>query len=271
MHGTSHNFDVLIRNQPVGPTLNNKTPNLTTVCDGQSVSATFNSGSGGVLCSDVFQYRFDGAGMVKLHWRNASQYGGTYFSQDPGTEIRMYDRCRRSATSWVTLATWNVNPQPVGPTLNVKTPNLSAVCDQQSVSAIFSAGSGGVGCTDAYQYRFDGAGGWSGYTGGTPLNTAGHCFVEIAGRRSGCTAGAGCTGTTWVTLATWNVNPQPVGDLNVKSQTFRQYVMGSQYQQFLLQEVEEWGVLMDINTVLMVLEDGQVTQEEHLSIQQDIL
>ena len=103
-----------------------------------------------------------------------------------------------------------VNPQPVGPTLNVKTPNLASVCDGQVVSATFIAGSGGVGCTDAYQYRFDGAGGWLSYTGGTNLNTAGHTLVEIQGQRAGCTVGAGCTGTGWVTLATWAVNPYPV-------------------------------------------------------------
>ena len=64
-----------------------------------------------------------------------------------------------------------------------------------------------MGCTDGYQCRFDGVGGWSGYTGGTPLNTAGHTLVEIQGQRSGCTGGVGCTGTSWVTLASWDVNP----------------------------------------------------------------
>ena len=41
-------FPVTVNAQPVGPTLNTKTPSLATVCDGQSVSATFNPGSGGV-------------------------------------------------------------------------------------------------------------------------------------------------------------------------------------------------------------------------------
>jgi hypothetical protein len=71
-----------------------------------------------------------------------------------------------TGTAWVTLATWNVNPQPVGPTLLLETPNLVTVCDGQTVSATFTAGSGGVGCTDGFQYRFDGAGVWNVYTGG---------------------------------------------------------------------------------------------------------
>ena len=72
-----------------------------------------------------------------------------------------------------------VNQQPVGPTLNTKTPNLGTVCDGTLVSATFNAGSGGVGCTDAYQYRFDGAGGWSVYILGNTINTAWHTSVDI--------------------------------------------------------------------------------------------
>jgi hypothetical protein len=100
-----------------------------------------------------------------------------------------------------------VVPQPVGPSLDAILPNLAAVCDGTNVSATFIAGSGGVGCSDAFQYRFDGVGGWLVYTPGDPLNTTGHTLVEIQGQRSGCTTGAGCTGTAWVTLASWVVNP----------------------------------------------------------------
>ena len=123
-----------------------------------------------------------------------------------------------TGTSWVTLATWTVNPQPAGPSLNAKSPNLASVCDGQSVSATFNAGSGGVGCTDSYEYRFDGAGGWAGYTPGNNINTTGHTLVEIRGQRSGCTAGAGCSGTSWVTLVSWSINPQPTGPtLNIRT------------------------------------------------------
>ena len=99
-----------------------------------------------------------------------------------------------------------VVPQPIGPTLNAKTPNLASVCIGTDVSATFNSGSGGVGCSDAFEYRFDG-GAWSAYSPGANLNTTGHTSVEIQGQRNGCTAGAGCTGTAWVTLASWIVNP----------------------------------------------------------------
>ncbi len=95
--------------------------------------------------------------------------------------------------------------QPIGPTLNIKTPNLASVCDGADVSATFIAGSGGVGCSDVFEYRFDG-GIWTTYTPGTNLSTTGHTSVEIQGQRSGCTLDAGCTGTPWVTLASWIVN-----------------------------------------------------------------
>ena len=205
--------------QPAGPTLNTKTPNLGAVCDGQAVSATFNAGSGGTGCSDSYQYRFDGGGA----WNSYTP--GNSLTTTGHTQVEIQGQrsgCTAGAgctgTSWVTLATWTVNPQPAGPTLNTKTPNLGAVCDGQAVSATFNAGSGGTGCSDSYQYRFDGAGGWTGYTPGNNINTTGHTQVEIQGQRSGCTAGAGCTGTSWVTLATWTVNPQPAGPtLNTKT------------------------------------------------------
>ena len=109
--------------------------------------------------------------------------------------------------------------QPIGPTLNVKTPNLASVCDGTDVSATFIAGSGGVGCSDAFEYRFDG-GSWTAYTPGATLSTTGHTSVDIQGQRSGCTAGAGCTGTAWVTLASWAVAPMPAATISYAGSPF---------------------------------------------------
>lgn len=105
--------------------------------------------------------------------------------------------------------------QPVGPTLLAKTPAGPDVCDGTPVSATFTAGSGGVGCADEYQYRYDGTGTWSTYTPGDALSTTGHTMVEIQGRRAGCTSGAGCTGTDWVTLASWNVTALLLPTVNI--------------------------------------------------------
>jgi hypothetical protein len=97
--------------------------------------------------------------------------------------------------------------QPVGPTLLAKTPDLADVCVGTDVSATFTAGSGGVGCSDVFEYSYDNSASWVPYTPGTPITTTGHTKVDIRGQRAGCTADLGCTGTPWVTLASWNVTP----------------------------------------------------------------
>ena len=198
-----------IVSQPVAPSLNVKSPNLPVVCDGQQVFATFNAGSGGVGCSDQYQYCYDGSGM----W--IPYMPGTNISTSGHTQVQL--QCQRTGceggtgcngTPWVTVASWNINPQPISPVLKAKTPNISGVCVGTPVSATFISGSGGVGCTDFYQYRYDGTGIWVNYTPGNPINTAGKILVEIRTERSGCTLNAGCSGTSWITAASWTVNQQ---------------------------------------------------------------
>ena len=204
--------------QPTGPSLNLKTPNLGSVCAGQTVSAIFNPGTGGAGCSDTYQYRFDGTGA----WSSYTPGSGLNTTGHTLVEIQgERSGCATGSgctgTTMVTLASWTVAPQPTDPSINVKTPDLAAVCSGQTVSATFNAGSGGVGCSDEYQYSFDGSGLWNNYIPGSGINTTGHTQVQIQGRRSGCTPASGCTGTSWVTLATWTVNLQPTGPtLNLK-------------------------------------------------------
>ena len=57
---TSNNHTVTVIPDPINPTLNTKTPNVNTICVGTNVSATFNSGSDGIGCSDIFQYTING-------------------------------------------------------------------------------------------------------------------------------------------------------------------------------------------------------------------
>jgi hypothetical protein len=149
--------------------------------------------SGGVLAD----YQINGTGdSITVGWNTP----GVYI-------LSVYSYIVISCPSTIQSVTVTVVSQPIGPTLNVKTPNLASVCAGTDVSATFIAGSGGVGCSDAFEYRFDGGGAWTAYTPGTNLNTTGHTLVEIQGQRSGCTPGAGCSGTSWVTLASWIVNP----------------------------------------------------------------
>ncbi|MCX6259993.1 MAG: DUF2341 domain-containing protein, partial [Bacteroidia bacterium] len=155
--GNSLTYNVTINPQPVGPALNTKTPNLAAVCDGQAVSATFNAGTGGTGCSDSYQYRFDGGGAWNSYTPgNSLTTTGHTLVEIQGQRSGCTAGAGCTGTSWVTLATWTVNSQPTGPALNTKTPNLAAVCDGQAVSATFNAGTGGTGCSDSYQYRFDG-------------------------------------------------------------------------------------------------------------------
>src|SRR5205814_8182275 len=49
------------------------------------------------------------------------------------------------------------------------------------------------------------------YTPGSTVGATAISTIVIQGRRAGCTSGAGCAGTAYVTLASWNVSPPPVG------------------------------------------------------------
>ena len=94
---------------------------------------------------------------------------------------------------------------PVGPTLAGKIPPGMGVCDGTPVSASFNPGTGGIGCSDEFEYSYDNNGTWLSYSANTLLPTAGHTLVEIRGRRTGCDATLGCNGTPWVVLASWTV------------------------------------------------------------------
>jgi hypothetical protein len=101
---------------PISPTLNTKTPNENDVCSGTNVSATFNSGSDGVGCSDVFQYSTNGTTWIT--YTPGTNISTTGFAQ--GTTVQI--RGRRSnctsgigcaATTYVVLSQWNVITKPI--------------------------------------------------------------------------------------------------------------------------------------------------------------
>jgi len=105
--------------------------------------------------------------------------------------------------------TMTVNAQPSSPALDTRTPDQPSVCDGQNVAATFTAGSGGVGCSDSYRYSTNGGTVWNTYTPGSTISTTGIASVLIQGKRDGCTSDAGCTETVFSTLASWTVNPLP--------------------------------------------------------------
>lgn len=108
----------------------------------------------------------------------------------------------------ITSVDVTVYDAPVGPTLLAKTPDVLSFCagSYANVSATFNPGTGGVGCSDEFQYRIDG-GAWLPYIEGSNIPTATATnLIEIQGRRAGCATGAGCSETLWVTLATWSID-----------------------------------------------------------------
>lgn len=179
-----------------------------------------NQSSSQTVCLGTQTYYVDISPIIGATYNWSLAVGGTILSGE-GTESIIVDwtvaggpytlsvyTSADGCNGPVQSVTVNVEVEPIGPLLNSKSPNLASVCDGTNVSALFIAGSGGVGCSDAFESRFDG-GAWTLYLPGDNLNTTNHTSVEIRGQRSGCTLNAGCDGTPWVTLASWAVTSAP--------------------------------------------------------------
>ena len=60
---------------------------------------------------------------------------------------------------------WNIHPEPIAPII-AKNPDISGLCQGVVSATLIEAGSGGVDCSDIYEYRVDdgsGFGSWSAY------------------------------------------------------------------------------------------------------------
>ncbi len=168
-----------------------------------------------------------GDGNITYKWQAngvdiASSNSATYNPPAGLTVTTTYTRFAKDGTcnpgftqstgSW----TVTVNPVPVSGTLT-KTPDQAVVCEETNVSAILTAGSGGVAgtTTDVLQYRYNG-GTWYNYTSGSDLSTTGKSKVEIQTYRT--SGGSGCT-TSTANIVTWNVNQGPTVTNNKSTQT----------------------------------------------------
>jgi hypothetical protein len=216
--------------QPVNPTINVKSPDVASVCAGQDLSATFNAGSGGLGCSDDFEYSTNGGTSWTAYTPGATISTASLAGQTVMIHGR-HNNCTANTGCTATydlLASWTVIAQPVNPTLNVKSPDLSSVCAGQNVSATFNAGSGGLGCSDDFEYSTDGGTSWTAYTPGANINTASLAgqTVMIHGRHNNCTVNTGCT-ATYDLLTSWTVVAQPVNPtLNVKAPNLASVCVG---------------------------------------------
>jgi len=208
---------------PTAPTLNAATPaNGSTVCVGQDVSATANAGSGGTGCTDEYQFSINS--------------GSNYNSYTPGTAIPTTglagqtviiqarricsgDGCDGAAETFATIASWTVVADPTAPTLNVANPSSgSTVCAGHYLSATITAGTGGTGCTDEYQFSTNSGGSYSAYTPGTPISTGGLAGQTVIIQTRRVCTGDGCDGPgeTFATIASWTVVADPTAPtLNV--------------------------------------------------------
>jgi hypothetical protein len=136
----------------------------------------------------------NGTNTINVNWTTA---GGPYL-------LSVFTTVNGCAGPPQTLEV-TVVEAPVGPSLAGKIPPGMSVCDGTPVSATFNPGTGGIGCTDEFEYSYDNSGTWVAYTPGASLPTTGHTLVEIRGRRAGCNASLGCNETPWEVLASWTV------------------------------------------------------------------
>ncbi len=202
---------ITVEQTPVNPTLATSTPATgTQVCQGSTVSATFDEGTGG-SGSDVYYYSLDN-GSNWIEYTEGEMLTAL-------TETILISGQRNSSqctTAASTLATWTVETTPVAKT-TTKDPNVAAVCNGDDVRAFFTAASGNGGAgTDTYQYRTSANSGaswtaWSTYNTsidgdifGDYINTDGLTNVEIKTTRTTDV----CTPAT--NTVSWTVKPLPI-------------------------------------------------------------
>lgn len=205
---------VTVEATPVNPTLATATPaSGSTVCQGSTVSATFTAGSGG-NGTDSYEYSLDNEGTWNTYTEGTNLTVGTQT-----VLIRGKRNATVCATSWTTLATWNVELTPVAAPLT-KQPVTDAVCSGETVRAAWiNHGTGGNG-TYTYEYRTSTDNGtnwtsWATYTYtedgsyyGSDINTTGLTIVEIRATRNADY----CSPAT--TIVSWTVDPLPTASIS---------------------------------------------------------
>ena len=126
---------------PATPTAT-KSPNVSTVCVGQSLTLTGVTDNGGGTGTCSIEYSHNGGAYTSTL---------TPFAAIVGTNtIAIRKSCTGTGcdNSAATTYTWTGVPDPSNPSLNAKTPNTASVCEGQSLSATFNPGTGGDGCSD---------------------------------------------------------------------------------------------------------------------------
>ncbi len=196
---------VTLVSQPTGPTLLAETLNTPSVCDGTNVSATFNSGSGGLGCIDAYQYQFDGSGVWNTYnpGNNISSVAHTSVDiQGQRSGCTVGSGC--TGTSWVTLASWTVNARPmpsftVSPGANTcASTNVTYTTQGGQLNYVWSVP--GVSGTD-YSITSGGISGTDNTVTLQWLSTGSKTVTVNYDNASGCNGLSAATNTTTVNLS----------------------------------------------------------------------
>jgi hypothetical protein len=186
----SSTHTVTVVPDPINPTLNTKTPNQNDICVGTNVSSTFNPGTDGVSCGDVFQFSTNGGG----NW--STYIPGSAISTNglsQGTIVQIRGRRTNCATgigcssnTWSILSQWTIVTPPI-----LSTSSSQISCSGGGNGSINLTVSGSVG-----PFTFD----WSGPNGFTSnlediTNLSSGDYTVVVSTPSGCSS------TTSVTVS----------------------------------------------------------------------
>jgi hypothetical protein len=199
---------------PTAPTAT-KSPAVTTVCAGATLSLTGpTSGTGGTgTCNFEYRYSTDGVGYTSWSTTVPS------FSAVVGTnyiEIRTNCNGNGCDPSPATSYSWTVVADPSAPT-NTPTPSVSTVCVGASLSISAGSSSGGTG-TCSYEYAIDPGTGTFGSWGATNSVTASGTGTYRMKSRMNCN-GNGCDISPESTITTWTVVADPTAPTATMSPT----------------------------------------------------
>jgi hypothetical protein len=197
----------------VNPILNVATPaSGSTICEGYSTSATITAGSGGSIgAADTYEYSIN-SGVTWFTYTSGSSINTT------GATGNVMIRASRSGGSYgcsgsgpATIATWPVASAAVAPTLGSASPaSGSTICAGSNTGTVTATGGSGgsSGSANEYQFSINNGASYNSYVNGAAISTTGATgSVIVQARRTG--GSYGCSSTSWTTLCTWTVNPQP--------------------------------------------------------------
>ena len=187
---------------PVAPGIT-KNPTDANVCEGQTLTVSTTSGSGGTgTIADEYRYTTNNG----TNWSDWS-VSVPSFAAVAGNNNKIQSRRTANGTgcdeSSYNEVSWNVVADPVAPGLT-KNPATASVCEGDNLTVTTSAGSGGTGTiADEYRYSTNNGDTWSSWSVSVPSFTSIAGTNKIQSRRTA--SGTGC-GESNYNEVSWTVN-----------------------------------------------------------------